>query len=200
MTTPKTAAPQATRKLLYSGPAGKVWADGLELYSLKAEGITVQGAMAGGPSNQPTPEEIAAVSSATQNVFGPLKPWMIALIFVLVFAGLQAAGAPGWLGVVLLLLALVVLIGLPVSRQLKAVDSMYHSRDEITLLLSDTPTQMVSSLVEIDPNTPQQTIKPARQPVAVVVRGLSPAERAKLGRAVTQHMAIHQALAARSKK
>ncbi len=194
-----TKAPKPPGKLLYNGPAGTVWADGLALYQLSARGITVQGVMAGGPSNQPTPAEMQAVTETAQHPFGPLKPWMVAVIFVLLLVALNGVGAPLWADGLLLLLALAVLVGWPVYRQLKAYESLFAAREELTILLSDIPTQMVSSMVEVGPDTPAEVIKPARQPVAVVVRGLSAAERAKLARSVTQHVAVGQALAARKK-
>lgn len=187
-----------TGKLLYSGPAGKIWTDGLALYNLTAQGVGVQGVMAGGPQNQPSPEEVAALNSAGAGAYGPLKPWMVAVIFMLLFLALNLLGAPAWTGWLLALLAVVALLGWPVYRQFKAYEGLFRSREELTILLSDKPTQMVSSVVEIHPDTPAQTIKATRQPVALVLHGLPLAERIKLSGGVTRHVAMGQ-MAARRK-
>ena len=62
----------------------------------------------------------------------------------------------------------------------------------MTLLLSDHPTQTVSRVVEVGPDLPAQTLGPSDQPVAVVVRGLTAAERVKLAGAVMRHVALRQ--------
>ena len=193
MTSSQAPAP---RKLIYQGPAGRVWESGLELYKLSAQGVTLQGVMAGGPSNQPTPEELREVGGAAKRAFGPLQPWMVALLFALLFAALQVAGLPTWVGVALLLLAVAVLLGWPVYRQYAAYEAMFRRREELTILLSETPTQMVSSMVEVSPSTPAHTGSAARQPIAVVVRGMPAADRVKLASAITRQVALRQGLSA----
>lgn len=191
--------PFATAPALYTGPAGMVWADGLKLYHLSASGVRVQAVMPGSPHNQPTPAELEAVQKASQNAFGPLKPWMLFVLAFAVVFGLSLLHTPLWLTLLLGLALMVALIALPLSRQYKAFSGMFERRDELTILLSDTPTNAVSSMVEVGPDTPAQTLDASRQPVAVVVRGLSAAERVKLGGAVTRHVAMGQLRAGRGK-
>ncbi|WP_291423444.1 hypothetical protein [Deinococcus sp.] len=194
--TPMAPAP-APSKLLYSGPAGKVWTDGVELYGLKAQGVKVQGVMPGGPTNQPTPAEMEAVQSAARNAYGPLKPWMVIAASFVVLVALSLLRTPFWLTLLLGLALTAALVALPIARQFRAFSGMFERREEVTILLSETPTQMVSSMVEIGPDTPAQTLGAARQPVAVVVTGLPLAERVKLAGAVTRRLALGQVRAGR---
>lgn len=184
--------PAAPTKLLYAGPAGKVWADGLELYGLRASGINVMGLMPGSPSHQPSAEEMAAVSSAAQSAYGPLRPWMVVVGALLVFLALTLLGVPAWAKVLAGVVMTALLVALPAYRQYQAFQGLFGSHDELTLVLSDTPTQAVSSVVEVGPETPRQELSAARQPVAVVLRGLPVAERIKLAGAVTRHTAMRQ--------
>ena len=197
MTSKATVSEPRSGPLLYSGPAGNVWADGLELYGLTARGVTVQGVMPGGPSTQPTPAELAAVQDAAKNAYGPLKPWMAVAALFLLLVVLNLLRAPLWLTLLPGLAATVVLVVLPVSRQYRAFAGLFERRDELTIVLSDVPTQAVSNLVDIGPDTPAQTLDAARQPVAVVVRGLPGPERVKLGAAIMRRASLGQALGAR---
>ena len=200
MTSKATVSEPPSGKLLYSGPDGKVWTDGLELYGLTARGVTVQGVMPGGPSTQPTPAELAAVQGAAKTAYGPLQPWMVVAALFLLLLALSFLGAPFWLTLLLGLAGAAALVALPVSRQSRAFVGLFERREELTLLLSDVPTQAVSNLVDLAPDTPAQTLDAARQPVAVVVRGLPGAERVKLASAVMRRVAVGQALAARKRR
>ncbi|MFC6591920.1 hypothetical protein ACFP81_07810 [Deinococcus lacus] len=199
MSAPAPAPSALPAKPLYSGPAGMVWSDGLKLYNLTAEGVRVQAVMPGGPHNQPSPVEMEAVQNAAQNAYGPLKPWMASVLAALVLLGLSLLNVPLWLTLLLGLAFTAGLIALPVSRQYAAFKSLFEKREEVTILLSDTPTNAVSNLVDIGPDTPAQKLDASRQPVAVVVRGLPVAERVKLAGAVTRQLAMG-ALAARRGK
>lgn len=200
-TTPTTSQTTISEagKLLYTGPAGKVWTGGLELYKLSASGVNVMAVMPGGPTSQPTQAEMDAVQSAAKTAYGPLQPWMLVVLVVVVFVALKLLGAPTWLTLLLGLAATIALIALPVYRQYQAFTGLFGRREEVTILLSETPTQMVSSIVEIGPDTPRQTLDPRRQPIAVVLKGLPLAERVKLAGAVTRQAAMGQVRAGREK-
>ena len=58
--------------------------------------------------------------------------------------------------------------------------------------LRDTALTAVSRVAEVGPDLPRQTLGPGDQPIAVVVRGLTAAERVKLAGAVMRHTAMGQ--------
>lgn len=190
--TSQATVPSPSGKPLYTGPAGQVWADGLDLYGLRADGVRVQAVMPGSPQNQPTPAEMEAVQSAARNAYGSLKLWMVAVLGAVIVTALSLLKAPLWLTLLLGAALLVAIVALPVSRQYRAFAGLFERREELTILLSDVPTNAVTSLVEVGPDTPAQTLDASRQPVAVVVRGLPAAERVKLAGAVTRQMAMGQ--------
>ena len=192
------AAAPSPGLLLYSGPAGKVWTNAAELYGLRAAGVKVQAVMPGGPHNQPDAAELAAVQQAAKGAYGALQPWTLFLGAAALVFGLGLLHVPLWVTLLLGLGIMVALVAWPVSRQYAAFRGLYERRDEVTLLLSETPTQMVSRLVEVGPDTPPQTLDASQQPVAVVVRGLPLSERIKLAGAVMRHTAMGQ-MAARRK-
>lgn len=200
MTSKTTVFALPSGPVLYSGAAGKLWTDGADLYGLTARGVRVQGVMPGGPANQPTPAEMEAVTSAAKNAYGKQGPWLAALAALLVFLALSALGAPTWVKVLVGLAGVVGLLTWPLRRQYQAFSGLFERREELTLLLSDTPTTAVSRVVEVGPDLPAQTLGPSDQPVAVVVRGLTAAERVKLAGAITRHTALGQLRAGRGGK
>lgn len=188
-TPPSASVPRVP---LFQSAAGQVGSNFLNLYNLSAEGISVQGVMPGGPHNQPTPAEAEAVANAAKTAFGPLKPWMLLVLSALFFLGLSLLKLPLWAYLLVGLIVSLALGAVPVYKQYKAFEAMFAAREEVTLLLSDTPTTAVSRVVEVGPNTPGQKLGPTDQPVAVVVTGLPLPERVKLAGAVTRHVALRQ--------
>lgn len=187
-----SSSPKPSLAPLYSGPAGHIWSHGLDLYGLQAQDVNIAGVMPGGPHNQPTPAEAEAVMNAGKNAYGPLKPWMLFVLSALLFFGLSLLRLPLWAFLLLGLLLTLALAGWPLYKQYKAFTASFAAREELTLLLSPTPTNAVSRVIEVGPDTPAQTLGPSDQPVAVVVRGLALPERVKLAGAVMRHTAMGQ--------
>lgn len=148
--------------------------------------------MPGGPHNQPTPAEAEAVANAAKTAYGPLKPWMLFLLTALLFCLLGLLKLPFWAFFLLGLLLTLALAGWPLYKQYKAFEGSFACREELTILLSDAPTNAVSRVVEVGPETAAQTLGPSDQPVAVVVRGLPLPERVKLAGAVMRHVGLKQ--------